>query len=242
MAIILRVDVDKPYGKHNIFRKIASKVKEDYLPRWSLYPGYLSHLKEFIIFCNENGIRGTFYHRLCTVPDPETLNLLNGGNHQIGLHLENSRDISTFIGELKEMEQLLPTIDIDTFSKHGSGVHKLGKFHYPLYEPEKYQEWSKSVNIAFPSGNGIPSCSTELDPDDNGYYQNVFWVEPPYRSASYNDLDLVLEKSLVSDIVVLIHPCNYAADKKTRDDFHKIAKFAKENAIEVKPFPSIYSI
>ena len=230
MGIILRVDVDKPYGNHPLVRKIASKIVEDFLPNFKIKIGYLSHLKEFILYCNNNGVVGTFFHRICTNPDIETINLLKSGGHIIGLHLENSISELSFFDEINILKSLTGT-NIDFFSKHGSGVFKLGKFHFPKYEPDLYKKWASNYKLFFPSGNGIPEKPSDLKAID-GYFENVFWLEPNYRNKKFNTLDELITLSKKEDVVVLIHPCNYLADPKTKEAFHELVELASINSIK----------
>jgi hypothetical protein len=236
MAIILRVDVDKPYGNHTILRKVASKVKEDYFPKMSFHSGYLSHLKEMLRLCNENNIQGTFYHRICTLPDFESIELLKEGNHEWGLHLENSRNEETFISEWNEFRNHPGCNQTSSFSKHGSGVHKLGKYHYPIYEPEVYKVWVENKNLQFPSGNGIASRKEELFSDESGFFKSLFWLEPNYRNIGYDKVEYLIEAALESDVVALIHPCNFVSDPIARKDFLFMINLASKNNISIKSF------
>jgi hypothetical protein len=229
MAIILRVDVDKPYGNHTVLRKIASKMVEDFMPNFNLKIGYLSHLKEFIRYCNVKGVVGTFFHRICTLPDQDTLDLLQIGGHEIGLHLENSRNRDTFYNELNQIKSYT-YLNVKSFSKHGSGVYKLGKYHYPKYEPELYKKWAIELGIRYPSGNGIPLKPEDLFSRD-GYYENIFWIEPSYRSSRFNNLGDIIKIAKKNDIVVLIHPCNFLSDVATRKEFQNLVELAAVNNI-----------
>lgn len=235
MAIILRVDVDKPFGRHTFMRKILSKIKEDYLPSLAIRKIYLSHLKEFISYCNDHDVKATFYHRLCTAPDSETLKLLAIGNHQIGLHLENSRSENTLKLEFDKLKLSLNGLNMNSFSKHGSGGYKLGKYHYAPYEPEKYRLWAKNLNLTYPSGNGIAKSADDLNAHDH-YFENLFWMEPNYRSPTFKSLDKVIEISETNDVVIIIHPCNYLADKITRDEFQHLVNMATAKGIRWKFF------
>jgi hypothetical protein len=236
MAIILRADVDKPYGKHNFLRKVCSKIKEDFLPNVPLHWGYLSHLKEMLVFCNEQKISGTFYHRLCTIPDAETLELLKEGNHEFGLHLENSKSSETFAEEWSGFLMHPGCKVAKSFSKHGSGVHKLGKYHYPIYEPEKYLEWAGKQGYLYPSGNGIAEKGTDLFSNMNGWFPNLFWLESDYRSPSFSTINELIEVAKENTVVVLIHPCNFKAEEKTRNEFYKMVDLAKNNNIKITSF------
>lgn len=235
MSLILRVDVDKPYGKHNLLRAVASKLKEDYVPNIPFKIGYLSHLKEFIAYCDKNNVQGHFYYRLCTTPDNETVQMHQKSGHVAGLHLENSRSKENLKAELETLQKRVSNLTISTFSKHGSGTYKLGKYHYPKYEPLKYTEWSKELGIKYPSGNGTAKTATDLYAID-GYHENLFWLEPDYRDPAFNTLKQVVEAAKSSNVVVLIHPSNYVADPKTKQDFHQLVQLAKEENINWELF------
>src|ERR1035438_3758167 len=94
MPLILRVDVDKPYGNSNLFTKIVSKLTEDYyFPKINSL--YLEHIADFIELCNSNNIRGYFYHRQCTIPNKKIIKMLMDGKHKYGLHAENTKSFET---------------------------------------------------------------------------------------------------------------------------------------------------
>jgi hypothetical protein len=235
MSLILRVDVDKPYGRHTLPRKIFSKIKEDYFTEFPVKIGYLSHLKQFILFCNKNGVQGHFYHRICTTPDAETLAMQAQGGHIAGLHLENSRTKETLKAEIELLQSKVKGISINTFSKHGSGTYKLGKHHYAPYEPLKYKQWANELGLKYPSGNGTAEKAADLYNTD-GYYENLFWIEPYYRSSKFDKLTDVIEAAKNGDVTVLIHPCNYLADKQTKEDFEALVQMAKSEGVSWKLF------
>jgi hypothetical protein len=235
MSLILRVDVDKPYGRHNIIRKIASKLKEDFLTKLTIKWGYLSHLNQFLRFCNQKNVSGHFYFRLCTAPDRKILSLMKQGNHVIGLHLENSRNIGTVKQELEEFQKFFNEYSVNTFSKHGSGTYKLGKNHYPPYEPWKYKKWAEELGIRFHSGNGIAEKEEDLHSVD-GYFENLFWLEPDYRNPNFCRIDDLIEVAKNHDVVILIHPSNFVADQNTRTDFEKLVQSSKNRGVEWKLF------
>lgn len=230
MALILRVDVDKPYGHHKLWRKVLSKIAEDYLPKLPHFPGYLSHLREFINYCNQNSVSGIFFHRLCTVPDKQTKDLLCKGNHEIGLHLEDSRTQDTALREYQQFKRLVPNLDIRYFSKHGSGTYKLGKYHEPSYKPDLYRKWSKELPISLHSGNAILKSISAL-PNPGGFQSAIFWVEMDYREESLRSVDLAISLAQKRDVVVLVHPSNFVTDPKTRMEFCSLVDKAKQSNI-----------
>lgn len=236
MGLILRVDVDKPYGNSNIIRKIFSKVIEDFIPIPFIGTyGYLSHLKEFIEFCNSENISAFFYHRNCTRPDQQVIELLKKGGHKLGLHSENTKTFECFEKEVLIMRKKVNGINVDSFSKHGSGVLKLGKNHFPSYEPEKYREWALKVGINYFSGNNIATNEIDLD-SINGFYPSAFWIEREYRDPFFKDIKEVVEIAKKKDIIILIHPCNYESTQEVKDDFKLLIQLVKENGIKWKVF------
>lgn len=231
MGLLLRVDVDKPYGHSNFFFKIISKLSEDlWFPRISII--YLFHLKYFLKYCNQNNVKGFFYHRMCTIPSNQIFNLLNKGNHKIGFHAENTRSLETFQNELEQFKSNPYCNKCDSFSKHGSGTFKLGKFHYPPYEEEKYLDWSKRLQIDFPFGNGIAENKEDFRTINNGFFRNMFWIEPEYRSKKLSTIEEIIEIAKIQDVPVLIHPCNFYTYKEVRQEFEKLVDLAKLNNIE----------
>jgi len=230
MALILRVDVDKPYGKHTIIRKLLSKVVEDYLPNLNIKTGYLSHLKEMVNCCNQMGVCGHFFHRICTFPDQETLSLYKVGNHSYGLHFENSRNEENLVNEIKQLEERTGVTNIKSFSKHGSGEFKLGKYHYPAYEPEKYKKWAANLGLSYHSGNGIAKSPSDLD-KINGFNEYLFWMEPTYRNNAFKNIVSLVDYAEKKDAVVIIHPCNFIADLDTFNEFKKLVNLSKERGI-----------
>ncbi len=54
MPLVLRVDVDKPFGRATLLEKVRSKLCEDYWYPSIVSIGYLNHLKELLHFLSEN--------------------------------------------------------------------------------------------------------------------------------------------------------------------------------------------
>ena len=96
MALIVRIDVDRPYGKEGIVRHVASRLSSDYrLPRMN-WLRYLDELKTILRILRANGKSAHVFFRKCTYPTPDVCELMEAGGHQFGLHLENSRLAETF--------------------------------------------------------------------------------------------------------------------------------------------------
>ena len=220
MPIHLRIDVEKPYGNHTLPRKIVSKVIEAYFPFAPRLKGYLSHLKEFIQICNEAGVKAMFFHRLCNVPDQEVLDLYTKGGHQLCFHFENSRSFDTLRDEIILFNKKVE-VNVKLISKHGSGYYKLGKHHYPKYEPQKYREWADHLGVKFLFGNGIPEKLDDLK-SINGYFENVFWMEGEYRHKNLFSLDEILRYANEKDVVILGHPESFFNIKQVEKDFREL--------------------
>lgn len=236
MALILRVDVDKPYGHSNLIRKVASKIAEDYFPIPIVGSfKYLSHLVEFLEYCNAQHVSGFIYHRTCTAPNKKVIELLKSGGHKICFHAENTRSFETFSRELNSFKEKVNPLAVESFTKHGSGELKLGKYHYPLYEPEKYKDWSAKAGIGFYFGNGICKNENDLYPE-NSFFPNMFWMERAYRNPDFSDLQKLLDAAKKKDVVVLIHPCNFHSFKIVADDFKHLIRLSKEQNVSWKVY------
>jgi len=234
MSIILRADVDKPYGNSTLIRKIASKLEEDYLPfRVLNSKKYLTHLASFLEYCNSVNVPGIMYFRYCTVPDKKIIDLMQKGGHKIGLHAENTRSIETFTNELVLFKEKVKPHAVESFSKHGSGELKLGKNHYPPFEPKKYLEWAKKLHIAYISGNDIATKTDDLHPKEN-YFSKIFWLEREYRNSDFFDLQQVVDAAKTNDVVVLIHPCNFDSTQVVKEDFEELVALAKKQNVSWK--------
>lgn len=232
MSLILRVDVEKPYGNHTLVRKVISKLIENYYPTAPRFYGYLDHLREFLDFLNESNVKATFYHRLCNLPTPDLVQYYKDQGHQFGLHFENSRSLETVKNELDYFEKVV-NVKVKTMSKHGSGYYTLGKYHYPPYEPDKYLTWAKQLNVVYPTGNGIASTVEDLSSQD-GYFENIFWLEDEYRDIGFNSIEGLLQAAKQKDVVVLVHPESYFNIKSVRTDLIQIIEQAKKQGIEWK--------
>jgi len=232
MPLVLRVDVDKPYGNSNFYNSVRSKLSEDYwYPNFSLFKyNYLAQLDEFLNYCNKVSIKGYFYFRICTIPDENIKKLLKNGGHKAGMHAENTRNYDTFKNEYEKLLDL-SNIKLDSFSKHGSGKIKLGKHHYAPYEPDKYIEWAKKLNISFPFGNDICSCAEDLKITDD-YYPKIFWIEREYRNEHFKNLSKLIEVAKKEIVPILIHPSNFNSTAAVRNDFKELIQLAKEHNID----------
>lgn len=226
MALILRVDIDKPYGHHSLINKVFSKLKEDYYFPAIESLGYLKPTESFLNFCNSYSIPAILYFRNCTVPSEKINHIINAGNYQLGFHAENTLNIDTFKQELAAFEQKLGK-KVNTFTKHGSGKLKLGKHHYAPFEPEKYKVWANELNLNYSMGNGITNNLEDLFAKNN-FFENMFWLEHPYRKEPLTNIKDIVVAAQTRNICLVIHPANFYTFKEVRDDLEKMILLSKE--------------
>jgi hypothetical protein len=152
MALIVRIDVDRPYGKHPLSRHIISRLSSDfYFPKVPAF-GYLSELATVLDLLNQQQQKCYAFFRRCTLPSKAIMTLLDAGGHQLGLHLENSRSYESFAEEKAIIERHTGR-KVSAFSKHGSRGSRYGFHHYAPYEAEKYIEWGQRAQMELFLGN-----------------------------------------------------------------------------------------
>lgn len=236
MSLILRLDIDKPYGRSHLGEKLLSKFSEDVVEFKSEALGYLNHLEGFFDLLDSKEIKAFVYFRNCSSPTLKLKRRLIENGHRIGFHAEATQTESSFLEELWEFSSIVG-IDVRDFSKHGSGSYKLGKRHYPAYEEEKYRSWSEKNELKFYFGNGM--WKNESASDLRSFYPDMFWVEPHYREKEVFDISW-LEKNVKQSIIPLItHPENIYADQGTSDFFEMIINKFSEDFISPEEFEGL---
>jgi hypothetical protein len=222
MALIIRIDVDRPYGRRPLIRHLLSRISSDlYFPRVAGF-GYLAELETMLSWLNDAKARAHVFFRRCTLPSASILKLLDAGGHEIGLHLENSRSLKTFLKEKQIVEESVGR-KVTCVSKHGSGGAKYGFHHYAPYEPEKYVEWAQEASMQIFLGN-LEDPRLEATKTAKGVlvFPSAFWLEPAWRDAEQFPLDWLLDRARFRDIVLLVHPENVLADTGLSGDFKRI--------------------
>jgi len=232
MALIIRIDVDRPYGRRPVLRHFLSRMSSDlYFPKVAGL-GFLAELETMLSWLNEQGARAHVFFRRCTLPSKSTLELLYAGRHEIGLHLENSRSFTTFLAETRILERHIGR-KVLAVSKHGSGSAKYGFHHYAPYEPEKYIDWAQQVSMRLFLGN-LEDPSLEFMNGPNGLliFPAAFWLEPFWRDTKKFPVDWLLDHAHQRDIVLLVHPENILADPKLVADFKKLINNLESRVFE----------
>ena len=79
MSLIVRIDVDRPYGRAPFVRHIASRISSDYyLPRIRRL-GYLRELGQMLQLLTERSAGAHVFFRQCTLPSPEVVEAIDRG-------------------------------------------------------------------------------------------------------------------------------------------------------------------
>lgn len=229
MKLVLRLDVDKPYGNHTLVRKISSKLVEETLFNIK-NRFYLDHVLWTIQLLQKLNIKCIFYFRNCTAPDLKVLNLLKQNGHSIGFHAENTSNEESFLEELTQFKLSVPNELIHSFSKHGSGVLKLGRYHYPPYEPDKYISWSKTHQIPFYFGNDSLD-EKNYQPIGSHFFPACFWLENEYRKADFNHIDQLFSIRNSNLIPIISHPESLLRSQEAVDSLMKINELANRNNV-----------
>jgi hypothetical protein len=191
----------------------------------------LKYLNTFIKYLNNNSVQGIFFFRKCTLPTKELLDLLHAGKHVIGLHLENSRSADTFKSEVEIIENSINE-KVEVFSKHGSGKHKYGYYHYPYYEPEKYLKWGSQLGMKIFYGNlEDPSISSLYTNEGLLFFPSAFWLEHHWRNTALYNINWLIRESELRDVVLLIHVENIIANNVFFNELELIIKNSQVKTI-----------
>lgn len=227
MSVIVRIDVDRPFGKRDSIHRLTSRIRsEAYFPRMRKLH-YLGDLNYILQKLNLSNVRSYVFFRRCSLPDRSIMDLMERGGHKGGMHLENSRSFESFKKELRFIESHLGR-GVVCFSKHGSGVHKYGLRHYAPYEPEKYLEWGAATNMGLFFGNlEDPRISEYCFKGRLRYFPSAFWLEEEYRDIERFNPNWLVSESLKRDVVLLFHPDNVTTSPKLTEQLEYILSHAK---------------
>jgi hypothetical protein len=201
---------------------VLSRLSSDlYFPKVAGF-GFLAELQIILGWLNDARARAYVFFRRCTLPSKSVLQLLEAGQHEVGLHLENSRSFNTFRNEIKILEGHFGK-KVLAVSKHGSGGSRFGLHHYAPYEPEKYVEWAQRTSMRLFLGNlQDPTVPPTKAGDTMLVFPSAFWLEPHWRDTKKFTLDWLLERGRQQDVVLLVHPENVLADPGLVADFKRL--------------------
>ncbi len=232
MALIIRIDVDRAYGRHPVFRHLLSRLASDlYFPRTQAF-GYLEELQVILRLLNEKRAPAYVFFRRCTLPSEPVLRLLEDGRHEVGWHLEDSRSFERFERERRFLERRLGR-KIRAFSKHGSNGRRYGYHHYAPYEPEKYLLWARRAKMKVFLGNlEDPSLQPIKQDDGMVFFPAAFWLEPYWRDTKVFTIDWLVSEASASDIVLLIHPENVLENCELLQQFRTLLDLLETKVLE----------
>lgn len=230
MPLILRIDVDKPYGHLTLGENMMSKLREDYWFPASTFLGYLKYLDKMVDFLNVEKIPANIFLRQVTIPKKGLLKKIIENGHKIGFHAENTQTFETFSKEVIKFKRSFSTQTINSFTKHGSGELKLGRNHYPPYEPEKYLNWANKLNMSYRFGN---NTINDLNPifEHQGFFPNIFWLHPEYRDRQIYSSQWAVNMAKHRDLVVIVHPSNFYKELLIQEDLKEIIYLAKKEKV-----------
>lgn len=230
MSLIIRIDVDRPYGRRPFVRHVLSRVASDfYLPRINPL-GYLRELTVFLDFLLQRRARAHLFFRRCTLPPMPLVQRLCAEGHVVGWHLEDSRSFQTFLAEKTLLERHLGQ-SVWAFSKHGSGGHKYGWHHQASYEPESYIEWAREAGLRVFLGNLQDPTLPRVQCADLIVFPSAFWLEPDWRDTTTFPVEWLLAEARTRDIVLLVHPENTLASPTLMNDLDGLLR-----ALDTKVF------
>jgi hypothetical protein len=226
MSLIVRIDVDRPYGREPWLRHVLSRVSSDFfLPRMESM-AYLAELKWMLGLLNLQGIHAYVFFRRCTLPSAAVVEIIQQGGHKMGLHLEDSRSYSTFFHEKSVLEAALGQ-PVDCFSKHGSRGIKYGFHHHAPYEPERYMEWGGRAGMKLFLGNLEDPALPMVSCGGCVCYPSAFWLEPSWRDVARYPVPWLISRMETHDVVMLVHPENVKACPQLTEDFERIIRAGK---------------
>jgi hypothetical protein len=232
LALIIRIDVDRPYGKHPLTRHVLSRLSSDVsFPRIESF-GYLKELNWMLQILNARQARAYVFFRRCTLPFERTMELLDEGRHEIGLHLENSRSYETFEQEKLALEQFVGR-EVLSMSKHGSGGAKYGRRHHAPYEPGKYVNWARKTLMKVFLGNlEDPTLWPTVSNDGFHAFPSAFWLEPSWRDTNQFSVDWLFSEGKKRDVVLLVHPENVLESHDLTNNFKALTERLESRIIQ----------
>jgi len=232
MPILIRIDIDSPYGKRNMFLQSLSRVTSDYNLPIIKNNVYLNDLSKMLYYLNDRKVRAYLFFRKITAPTNRILNVIKSGRHICGLHLENSRSFETFKNELDYLENKTSQ-KIETFSKHGSGKYRYGKYHHVPYEPDKYLEWGIKLGMKIFFGNlEDPFLNYHYYKEQLLFFPSAYWLEPYWRDTKRFTKEWLIDEAKEKDIVLLLHPENVINNKNLFSELDEILSEAESKVIE----------
>lgn len=218
MAAILRIDVDNPYWRFDFQGKVMSHLRYNYWFTASRTLGYLKFAQELLDDLNQCGIQANWYFLPQTIPYPELIEQLKDGEHEIGLHAARTREQHEFREDVHALSSAIKR-DVSSFTKHGhgwGGVAFIG--HEPEYNPEKLLEFAHRIGLSIFLGNGLDFEQPVHKEFGITYYPSAYVLNKEFTRINREklNLDWFVEKCSSHDMVLLVHPLEWASPNKSQ--------------------------
>jgi peptidoglycan/xylan/chitin deacetylase (PgdA/CDA1 family) len=193
----LRFDVDNPYvSRLKSYRTFRLGLRDD---------RYLRYVEQVLAMLDDHEQKGSFFFRpRYTLPNKALTELILGRGHEIGHHVDRTRDISKMREEKTILEEDAGTVLGITI--HGRGLPVLSPSGDGYHD--KYLSYCAELGYAY-EGTGLRN---EFDT-----YEKLV-VFPAHTT-----LDRELSASIQSH-VMLLHPCRLLRSKTVRSVFEKVLK------------------
>ena len=193
----LRFDVDNPYvSRLKSYRAFRLGLRDD---------RFLRYVEQILTMLDVHEQKGTFFFRpRYTLPNRALIELILGRGHEIGHHVDRTRDISKMREEKAILEEAAGTVLGITI--HGRGLPVLSPTGDGYHD--KYLSYCAELGYTY-EGTGLQN---EFD-----RYEKLV-VFPAHTT-----LDRELSTSIRTH-VMLLHPCRLLRNASVREVFEKVLK------------------
>ncbi|UCG02604.1 MAG: hypothetical protein JSW11_01160 [Candidatus Heimdallarchaeota archaeon] len=226
MPIILRIDVDNPYGYYSFPKKVLNYFSTNYrrFPIRYDFLGYLAQAKSLFHTLREAKIPATWFFRVQSRPNRKFQQELLSSGHEIAYHAERTASLRYFQDDLQELSKNLPT-PILGYSKHGSGQLKLSKYHTVEYDFPSLIKLGQEMNLRYFTGNEEIPTLEPLQMGELQVFKGSFWLDENYRDVVRYPITWLIEAaSKGKTIVLLTHPYKWVYSRKEKEDFQTLVE------------------
>lgn len=203
MTVSIRIDVDNPFHYFGFVPKVLNYLSINWTNKLD-FPalGYLKSANKLCDYLDKNNIQATWFFTIRTLPDKKLLKKLQSAGHEIALHAITANDLISLRKELFQLFQRTYDI-IYGFSKHGSGVQKLSRFHDPVYNESHFHYLAKKTGLQYFVGNGEEPTPLHAK-NAVSSWDGCFWANPNYRDTDKYTVEWLAKQE--DPYVFLIHP------------------------------------
>jgi hypothetical protein len=222
LVLALRIDVDVPFGFYRKVRVVLNWLHNNYgiVPRLEKL-GYLEYALKLSDYLTERGVPVTWFFRNLTTPSTKLMKHFKTKNSSINIHVEKTQSFDSFAQEVQEWEKRCET-KATGFTKHGSGVLKLTRYHDAQYNPETLIEYGKKYGLRYFIGNSPDLEDPIVDKDEFIYLPSVYWIDRISLYRGIFDLNRLLLNAESKPTVVLMHPIWWDWKKGVRERLEQI--------------------